>query len=367
MALASKTKYFIGAAVLFFFVSVMCLGRVGLERIGYARNSDVRAQTDRIVSQARNRVSQAEDNVAQEEQLQTTAQEKLSLFKYREVIPEIYNLVRSSLPNAENNPDQRELYEAYARGDVDTVMNIDRKDRKQIFLAFSRIYYSPNIDDAEFGETTYARKQALVEHAKEDEEERGGGERSRERDLRSLMSLGRGMDEEAEKKDPGFVVTVLGYSPYEDFLSLLHPTNVSDDPEKWGVVTRLRHLGDPEDANCPLVLLSATEGPDLRIRPGIVDLGDPEMPAGIGSTVTVSAEEAAALTGGLVGQFEVGDVQMLVDPVTKEYISAVAQVDDNGVPKTDMLGRPLMDERDHWFELNFKLRWHAGPKEEETL
>ena len=358
MAWASKTKYFIGAAVLFFFVSLMCLGRVGLERIGYAHNSDLRAKNQRVLKQAQNLVNQAQEDEARKQELLTQAEEKFGLFKYRETIPQIYNLIQSVLPNAENNPQQRDLYEAYARGDVDAVIKYDRSKRKQIFLVITSIYYSVDIEKAQFGETSYARKQAIVQEAKEDEEE---NERDRGRESRRPTSRERGMVKDVEEKNPGFVVTVLGYSPYADIQSLLHPTTVGDQPDKWGVVTRLRKLGDPDDPNCPLALLSATEGQDLRINIGIVDLEDGSLPAGIGAAVTVDAEEAAKLTGSSA----VSKLDMLVDPLTREYISAVAQLKSDGTLVTDTMEKPILDIRDHWFELNFKLKWNAGPKQAE--
>ena len=45
MAWAGKTKFFIGAAVLLLLVSLMCLGRVGWDKITYARQQDTRART----------------------------------------------------------------------------------------------------------------------------------------------------------------------------------------------------------------------------------------------------------------------------------------------------------------------------------
>ena len=44
MAWAGKTRYFIGAALMLLTVSLMCLGRVGLDRVSYARGEDIRSQ-----------------------------------------------------------------------------------------------------------------------------------------------------------------------------------------------------------------------------------------------------------------------------------------------------------------------------------
>jgi len=53
---------------------------------------------------------------------------------------------------------------------------------------------------------------------------------------------------------------------------------------------------------------------------------------------------------------------ILVDPMTKETISAEPVKDQYGNPALDNMGKPKKAVRDHWFKLQFKLLWTEAPK-----
>lgn len=362
MAWASKTKYFVGAAVMLFAVSLMCLGRVGLDRISYARSERTRMTTRQVVSRAQAIMSTADEIKAQEATLQEQVKKKLEPFQYREVIPEIYNIVLSSLPNAENTPDQRELHQAYAAGDVAAVTQIERPERKQIFVAQVSVYFTEDIEAAEFGETAFMRKQALLMEAQSAMEGEGGRGGPYDELYDRYGRYGRGGLEEVvvEQKDCGFVVSMIGYSPYKDVLALLHPSNVENRPSQWGVVTRLRHLEGPGDANSPYELFS-TEADHFRINTGVVDWET--APSGVGDVETVVVESRTATATAVptaTGYTQTKEI--LVDPVTREVISAEEVLDASGKPVVTTAGKHLIRERDHWFEMNFKLKWNNAPE-----
>jgi hypothetical protein len=54
--------------------------------------------------------------------------------------------------------------------------------------------------------------------------------------------------------------------------------------------------------------------------------------------------------------------QILVDPMTKEVISAEDVLDASGKPVLDNLRKPVLKERDRWFEMSFKLKWSNAPE-----
>lgn len=355
MAWASKTKYFVGAAVLLFIVSVMCLARVGLDRISYARSERTRMATRQVVGRAESIVRTAKEIEGRQTELQDRVKGYFEQFKYREVIPEIYDIVLSSLPNAENNPKQRDLYEAYAIGDVETVKRVPRPDRKQVFLTRVSIYFTRDIKGAEFGEDAIMRKQAAMQQAESSAESGDGGRGSPYEDLSYLRSRGMETEAAAEQTDSGFVVTVTGYSPFKDYLLLLDPPGVDHKPEEWGFVNRLRHLKGPSDANSPYQLFS-TEAAHFRIRKGAVDWET--APLGVGDVETVVVSDGGATVASLGGQ----DLSMLVDPVTREPISSEPVLDAVRKPMMDQLGKPIVKERDHWFEMSFKLKWNNAPE-----
>ncbi len=368
MAWASKTKYFVGAAVMLFVVSLMCLGRVGLDRISYARTNSTRMATKQVVNRAQAIIRTAGDIQIQETALQTRAKKQFERFRYREIVPEIYNIVVSSLPNAENTPDQSELYDAYARGDVATVKSIPRPERKQIFLTYASIYFTEDIEAAQFGETAIMRRQAVLQQAMAAEEAREGGRDrydslySERRDVYGRGSVYGETAAAEEKKDAGFVVCIVGYSPYKNVLALLDPFNVDDKPGEWGVVTRLSHLDEPADANGPFQLYSK-EADHFRLNTGVVDLG-PEVPMGVGELEVVPGDGHGQATTTILtmgGGYAQGK-QILVDPMTKEVISAEDVLDASGKPVLDNLRKPVLKERDRWFEMSFKLKWSNAPE-----
>ena len=52
----------------------------------------------------------------------------------------------------------------------------------------------------------------------------------------------------------------------------------------------------------------------------------------------------------------------LIDPVTREVISAEPKLDRYGKPLADSLGKPVKENRDYWFKLQFKLKWNGAPE-----
>jgi hypothetical protein len=69
-----------------------------------------------------------------------------------------------------------------------------------------------------------------------------------------------------------------------------------------------------------------------------------EMPAGIGVRKTIEGKDATK-------------EDVFIDPMTKEVISKVADVDEAGKKVTDRQGNQVYQINDHWFVLNLKLKW----------
>jgi hypothetical protein len=136
--------------------------------------------------------------------------------------------------------------------------------------------------------------------------------------------------------DRGFIITISGYSPYKTITELLDPIKVQDDPNKWGLVTRLANLDSMFDGNSPFELYKKTEKQHFDLQTGEVDLAAP-MPQGIGVRKT--------------GE---GNNEVLIDPMTNEIISKVMEGDDSS--------KKAAKVNDSWFVLNFKLRWKDSSK-----
>jgi len=364
MAWASKTKYFIGAAVMLLAVSLLCLGRVGLDRVAYARNEARRSNNLRIVNQAKEKQQIKSDFEDQEVQLQEQMKGPFKLFQYRDAVPQLYELILSAMPNPENNPSQAALYEAYTRGDVARIKEVPRDRRKQIFVTNVAIFFSDDLATAQFGQTAMMRKDAMMRESQMDV--------GMEQDYEMLAQLAEiygdryagmtGVTSE-EEKDPGFVISIVGYSPYRDLMALLDPTGVESRPELWGLVTRMAHLDEFMDANSPFELYS-NAADHFRIEKGAVNL-DEDIPIGIGDSEYLAEESTTRTTGGSRMPAMMGynqGLEILVDPVTRERIDAEPEKDLYGNPKRDALGKPILKIRDSWFQLDFKLKWDHAPE-----
>ncbi len=368
MAWAGKTKFFIGAAVLFLLVSLMCLGRVGWEKITYAKQEPTRMQTKRIITQFQD-IVKGKDSVGQQETgIQDKARKCFQLLEYRDVVPRLHELLISALPNVKNNPEQRALYEAFAAGDVAKVMAVPRPQRKQLFITHLSFYYADSLGSAQFNKTALMRRDQMTQGM--------GGEGSEMYDQDMLAELesiyGKeylqqsgmlGTTAEATK-ETGFVVTVAGYSPCERYEDLLDPMGVETDRSRWGFVTRIEHLDKflGLDPNSTPFELYSREADHFILEKGVVDPTQ-DMPAGVGEVQYVQdpADPQAKAQAGTMAFGTRPGKAILVDPMTREEIGAEAILDQYNRPAVDATGKARLRERDHWFTLQFKLLWKKGP------
>ncbi len=367
MAWAGKTKFFIGAAVLFLLVSLMCLGRVGWEKITYAKEEPTRAKTKRIVAQAEEIIKSKGSVEEKRTSIQDQARKYIKLFEYREVVPKLQEILISALPNAKNNPDQRTLYEAFAAGDVAKVTTVPRPQRKQLFITHMSVYYADNLGTAQFNKTALSRRDQMTQMGGEeselyDQEYMAEMEKIYGKDY--LVQTGMlGTTQEAAK-ETGFVVTIAGYSPYARYEDLLDPMGVETEPAKWGFVTRLEHLDKflGLDPNRTPFELYSREADHFLLEKGVVD-PTLEMLAGVGEVQYVQdpANPQTKAPAGMVGFGMQPGKPILVDPMTREEIGAEAIMDQFGRPAVDATNKPRLKERDHWFSLQFKLLWKNGP------
>jgi len=368
MAWAGKRAYFIAAACLLLLVSLMCLGRTALDRVGFARNLGVRQQVNRVIGEAK----QVRDDVRKLDSQSSENKAKIAQarkpFEYRDVVPQLHETILSVLPKAETNPEQKALYEAFAEADVEAVMEIPRKERKQIFVTELSAYFSEDLAQARFGATARMRRGMAIST--------GEGEMSDMEEYMSMMEEYGMMPEggpgspyapwmagtgvEPEKKKSGFVVSIVGYSPYQNIGELLDPPGVTDQPSEWGVVTRLLHLDDlVADGNSPFELYKRTDANQFELRYEPVDL-QAGVPAGIGQ-MEIKYPSGTQTTMGAGMQSMGRGTQILLDPMTKEVISSVPVLDRDGVQIVDRSGQPVYQSNDNWFVLNAKFVWKDAP------
>jgi len=344
-----KSKYFLVAASLLLAVSVFSLIRTGLDRVSYAGkdNAGLRMRATRVINTAK----QAQDKLETERQRSSGSEEiierQMKVYENRDVIPALADMVISTLPNAKNNPEQKTLYEAFSRNDVEKIKEFPRSERKQIFLTGLSIRYADDISTVRFESgaprSRITRTRRTSESSRQDvpvwERTSSGSSRS-------------GTQPTTESGKPGFLVSVTGYTPYRKPNALLDPSGVKENRQEWGIVTRLENADSIVDGNSPFELYKKGEVAHFSLKVAEIDVQDAELPAGTG--VVVERE-------GYVDEDDT--VEVIVDPMTNEVMSRVAQVDASGVIKKDWAGNPEYKTNDYWFELKFKVLWEGAPDE----
>lgn len=370
MAWAGKTKYFTAAAFAVLLVSLMCFARTALDRVNYANNNQVRQKFESIINtaeQAGNKLKAEESKGLQSE---AVIEKEFKPFAYRDVVPLLHQTIISVLPNEKNNPEQKELYEAFARGDISGVKSLERKERKQIFITGISVYFVNDIASAQFGAADFAergRKAGGAKAAQDDMEGLyaegypgaggGGGAKPGQKVSPAKGKKDSTVEEEKDvESGPGFVVNITGYSPYKDIGELMDPVGGESDPNKWGVVTRLLHLDSIVNWKNPFELYRKAKIEHFKLETGEVGL-DAAMPEGIGLLEDVKFEKAKKAERGD------SDERILIDPMTKEIISKVAELDEKGKTKTDRSGKVVYKANDHWFKLDAKFIWKDAPGE----
>ncbi len=376
MAWAGKARYFTAAACLVLLVSVLSFARTFLDKANYNAKEDVRQENSRRIEDAGQANSKLKAEETKGSGYEAIIQKEFEPFKYRDVIPLLHQTILSALPNEENTKDarQKKLYKDFVAGDVEAVLEIPRKEREQIFVTSMSVYFVEDVNTAQFGDVDSMMggrgrgAGAYGEYSRYSDESMAEQyaamfEGYTEEQLRA-MGIIRGAAEEEVKEKSGFVVTIAGYSPYEYILKLMDPAGVEDESDKWGFVTRLEHLGDVNspfgDVNSPFRLYKRGEVEHFKLDKGAVSWGTTTQQ----NTVVGRILQALERVGGSKGKRETRSREtfVLCDPMTKEVVSKVAELDEDGKPKTDRAGNVVYKDNDYWFVLNAKFIWKDAPE-----
>jgi type IV pilus assembly protein PilM len=354
MVWASKTKFFVLAACLILVASVLAFARTLIDRASYTSKVSQRETTKFVLDAAKKAESDLKAEEARASESEAVIKKEFGQFKYRDMVPLLYQKLIGTLPNAKSNPEQAELYRAFARGDVETIKEKfpDRRERKQIFVTGMSIYYTLDVGNGQFGTTGFERgldsRDTLGDTFSSGQMEsrdmmmRGGGGRGGKTPgkyspaMRSRMMGVQPTGPGGEGTARGFVITISGYSPYKAISELLDPVGVQNDPNRWGLVTRLTDMNSMFDGNSPFELYKKTEKQHFDLQTGEVDPAAP-MPQGIG-----------------VRKIGEGNNEVIIDPMTNEIICKVPDADDSG--------KKVVKVKDSWFVLNFKLKWNNPPE-----
>jgi type IV pilus assembly protein PilM len=391
MLWAQKSKFFIIAAAILVAVSLLAFLRTNMDLKVYNGREPqrYRQETQDILDKAREFSNKLDAEKARGTGYDAIIKEYTDLFQYRDVVPLLHEVILKTLPNAENNPAQKELYTAYATGEVEKIKQIPRPERKQVFITSIGINFSDSLATAP------------LEIAKLDSSARSAGSYSSRTTTRGggmdmgmpgmgMPGMPRGSEgrnyspptqtsapdaasQEVKADGAGFVVVIEGYCPYEKIDDLMDPAGVGNNQDRWGIVTRLMNLNKfyVGDGNCPFELFEKNKIEHFKYENGVVDLDNKQqtMPTNIGileNMVRIPEEEAAVQdTRGRKTSASDSDKvpteTVLLDPLTKEEISKTYNLDDKGRKKFDAFNKPMFIERDKWFRIKAKILWKNSP------
>jgi hypothetical protein len=154
----------------------------------------------------------------------------------------------------------------------------------------------------------------------------------------------------------------------------------------------LAHLDDIVDGNSPFKLYKKTGGDKhFKFKPddveppeemgrddttnvfrgiGVVEIRYEKMrTTGMGTSrpITGMSRPITGMSRQITGMSDSMDeamvgVRVLIDPMTKEVINKVAELDEYGKPKLDSRGKPIYTVNDSWFILNMKFAWKDAPE-----
>lgn len=399
MMWTQKARVFTIAASVLLLVMVLGLGKSYKDLSQYKSHKQTRDEIQGYINEVQGVSNKISDQKNRRTPLEAEINKQLDLFKYRDTTPLLLQTLAKCLPSTEYYPDQATLYDAFEAGRVEEVLAIPRAERKQLFVTRFAMDFSRDLGKASFPKIEAARPvsrkaqaptavsmtKTMDQMAAEMNMNRGGGVPSAAQ-YPGIPSSGQTAQEEGPQV--GFTVLIEGYSPYGNLAELLDPPSVGDDQNRWGLATRLGKLAVlfPE---VPFDLL----GKDIahfEVTTGLVDLGDKDMPEGIGilkEVERVPRELTQARPGVMTMTMDGGgrsdfiyEEYVLVDPMTDEEISRtfdiVTQKDidtnpqdwtekDLGRKKYNQMNRdPLYIDRDHWFRIKAKFIWKEAPEVE---
>lgn len=382
MMWAQKSKYFTTAAIILLAVSILAFFRTNMDLIAYGSKEaqNERNNTETILRQAQNATDNLNKEQARDADYEKTIHEYMDIFKYRDIIPLLHEVILKTLPNAQNNPAQAELYSAYEKGDIEKIKQIPREQRKQVFITSIGINYADSLAAASF-DTTKSQQFSRTSSTYKGDSSLSGDEASPGAEpsvqtyklptkTTSTPTLQQEQKEQTDGK--GFIVVIEGYTPYEKIGELMDPAGAGNDPNKWGVITRMLNLDKIIDGNCPFQLFQKDKVEHFKLETGIIDIKDQQtILAGIGTqeikirttTEDQTNTESSRTTKGRTDTTDrVTSETVLVDPLTREEIGKTFDLDDKGRKKYNDFGQLLYIERDRWFRISAKFLLKNAPQ-----
>jgi type IV pilus assembly protein PilM len=386
---AGKAKFFYAAAFVLMFVSALAFLRVMVDRASWASKNPVRAETETVIKRAQTAKQLLRDEQNQEPQIVAEINKEFELFNYRDVIPSLMQTILSALPNKTNNTTDKEqlkVYTAFDERNIKALSEVERSKRKQIFITDMSIRFVEDVSTASFDEAARTggtivapvisvdpEIEAMKAKMKADQEffmQRFGGGGGQQQPVQETEPVIEPTTTTTQtptvKSKAGFVVTIIGYTPYKEWEAVLAPLGVGNDINRWGFITKLKNINQ---FNPVFELFDANSTQHFTYQVNEVASSEKRVPAGIGvleqRTIEVKKDNTqptvtSLLQYGMTGNKIVENI--LVDPMTREIIDKVKKYDENGQPVL-VGGTAVQQINDHWFEIKAKFIWKDVPQQ----
>ncbi len=276
-----KKSWFVAAIAVFMLACLMGLVQP------YSQKKDISSNE---IKSNRNRMMQLGKKIDENKALESTLlgkvqkakaeialQTKLYDSEFRNFIPALFQAVRDAVPNENNNPNQKPLYDAFNVGDRSAVIatGIPRSSREQVFISSVHLVYTDDLnqDFDQIVERTDTSRSGygtgrgtggmgipgmppgmFIPGMPGMIPSRPGSSATPGRSMGPMGPIG-GMTPfgpspgggvgggKTAEPVPGFVIVIEGSTPHQNGLSFLMPPRVGLDREKWGFFHRLRFLG----------------------------------------------------------------------------------------------------------------------------
>jgi len=336
---------------------------------------------------------------------------RIDVYQSRDMVPMLLNSIRQCLPGVHNskNAQQIQLYKAFQEGDRDTVMDLPRNLREQVFLTTIKFIFTNNLNQdfdiileswsSERNQRRSSSRSSTDFGLEEDDEDsgpapiRGFGRRSttprrggpsRSGSSRQNRYTNSPADNESAQPVAGFVILLEGYTPHQKGLEFLFPPDAGNNQEQWGFFNRLRNLGltnNKENKNTtpnneapdPLIFeiyVDSTLDDNLSFHytdGGWIDSRNRDQPFGLGIlkpfeeesinpySQSNSTELGRQILTARMARLGIQDLPVYVDPFTYEPISVTYAKKGQDIILDDK-GIPVINNHDYWFRVKLKLK-----------
>ncbi len=257
-----KHKWFIAACACFMIGGIIAIGnaQAGKADIANAKTAAMPISSSAAkINETNNAKNEKEEQI---NQIRENVQKHKIVYSDRSVVQKLHKALVQALPNAEHNPDQAAVYQAFLNGQLNQLKQTPRKERKQVFISGIKTKYTDDLSKSFEAILASNSMRGAGSGFGYGAGEMGGGTTPMtspmtmpgQMTMPGTPMLGNpsplgnankstGSTQDNEGKKPGFVVVIEGSTPNKNGLEFLNVPGVGLDRQTWGFFNRLYHFG----------------------------------------------------------------------------------------------------------------------------